>query len=181
MDRQCHSQNHRRFYFEHLFIDFYYSSHFFNYFHHFRIFTDALIEALANFGALCSFRKLSRFWSLVLISSYRAPFGALCSSTLETRTRAPLYLTRYLTHIQDTDSQISSGSKPNSNGYNVRFGPDTKPDPSEYSEAKQQQMAMMQQMMHDQVAYFRGIDLFGALTTFGPLASFGESSNIRFS
>jgi len=52
----------------------------------------------------------------------------------------------------DTDSQISSGSKPNSNGYNVRFGPDTKPDPSELAEAKQQHMAqVMQQMMHDQM------------------------------
>merc|ERR1719454_1237318 len=38
----------------------------------------------------------------------------------------------------DTDSQISSGSKPNSNGYNVRFGPDTKPDPSELAEQKPQ-------------------------------------------
>ena len=57
-----------------------------------------------------------------------------------------------LTRVQDTDSQISSGSKPNSNGYNVRFGPDTKPDPSEVAEQKQLQMAqMMQQMMHDQV------------------------------
>ena len=66
--------------------------------------------------------------------------------------RAQLALVQIVIFLQDTDSQISSGSKPNSNGYNVRFGPDTKPDPSELAEAKQQHMAqVMQQMMHDQV------------------------------
>jgi len=51
----------------------------------------------------------------------------------------------------DNESQISSSSKPNSNGYNVRFGPDTKPDPEDMQKQQQmQQIQMIQAMMAEQ-------------------------------